>query len=144
MRCVSPARREFVTEVSFVALGSANSIRGVLVGDIGLAIGGLVLMALIVADLAFGPVLVRAYFRVFRHRPGRRALQVLRALFAVAIIADFAGCVASCSRRDWGGGLFYGVRTTAEFGVVTGISARLSVRDAVETSEHGPTVTAAP
>jgi hypothetical protein len=135
---MSPVRREFMTEVSFVVIGSANSIRGLVVGDIGLAVGGLVLMALILTDLAFGPLLRRLLRRLVRRPPGRRTQRVVIALFALAIISDVARCFAAVSHRDWGGCLFYGLRMTAGTGVLTGIATWPSRKVAVTTSWPPP------
>jgi MFS family permease len=142
IRFVSPTLREFVMDVSFVTIGSENSIRGIAVGDIGLAIAGLVLMAMIVTELAFGPVLGRLYLRLFRRPPGRRSLQIAIALIGIGTVSDGARCVTSFSHGDWGSGLFYGLRMTAGAGILSGIPVWLPRNVAGGTHQQSAAVAA--
>jgi hypothetical protein len=114
MRAVTPARREFFVETAFVVVGAANAIRGLLVGNTAMAVGGLILLGLIVVGLAFGPVVAQLFLRVFRRPPGKWWTRVFAAVFAISVITDVARGISATANRDWGSLLFYAVRLPAD------------------------------
>ncbi len=110
---VTKAGREFIVDVAFVVLGTANAIRGLAVGDTALVIGGLFLLALIVTELAIGPKMHRLYLRIFRRPPGARIRRVIVAFFGLAILADAIQLIPSAVNRDWWAFLFHALRLAA-------------------------------
>lgn len=114
MRAVTPTRRESFVETAFVVVGAANAIRGILVGNTAMAVGGLVLLGVIVAGLAFGPVVSRLFLRVFRRPLGKWWFRVFALVFAISVLTDVTRGIAAIADHDWGSLLFYAVRLPAD------------------------------
>src|ERR1700682_6075203 len=102
MRVVTLARREFFVETAFVVVGAANTIRGILVGNTAMAVGGLVLLGLIVASLAFGAVVARLFLRVFRRPPGKWLGRVFAVAFALSVLTDVTRGISAIANHDCG------------------------------------------
>jgi hypothetical protein len=122
MRAVTEARRDLIVEVSFVVVGSANAIRGILVDNVGLAVGGLILLALVVATLAFGPVAWRLLPRFLRRPWSKWMRRVFLACFLSYVVVDVINCITSTTRHDWGSTLFYAVKLPADSGLLFGVA----------------------
>jgi hypothetical protein len=119
MHAVNPARREFFVETAFVVIGAANAIRGILVGNTAMAVSGFVLLGLIVATLAFGPVVARLFLRVFRRPPGKRWARVFAVVFAISVLTDVTRGISAIANHDWGSLLFYAARLPADAVLMT-------------------------
>jgi len=126
MRVVISEQREFALDAYFVVIGSANAIRGLAVGEPVLAVGGLILMALVLTDLLFEPVLGRLVMRLFRRAPGKWTRRALVAFFVIAVVTDGIHAVTSATRADWGTCFFYALRMAAGAGVLICIAPMLS------------------
>ena len=132
---MTKARREFIVEVSFVVLGSANAIRGLLVGNAGLTVGGLILLALVVARLALGPALWRLFPRFLRRPPRTWTRRVFLAVWVSYLVADAIRCVTSANRHDWGACAFYAVLLPADSGLLYGVATWTHRRGAASRQE---------
>jgi hypothetical protein len=119
MRAVTLAWRDCFVETAFVVLGAANAIRGILIGDTAMAVGGLVLLGLIVARLAFGPVVARLFLRVFRRPPGKWWGRIFALVFAISVLTDVTRGISAIANDDWGSLLFYAVRLPADAVLMT-------------------------
>ena len=119
MGAVTPARRDFFVETAFVVVGTANAIRGTLVGNAAMAVGGFVLLGLIVSSFAFGPVLARLFLWIFRRPPGKWWGRVFAVLLGISVLTDTVRGISAIANRDWGSLLFYAARLPADAVLLT-------------------------
>jgi hypothetical protein len=125
------AWRVFIVDVSFVIVGTADAIRGLIDGSLWRTLAGLLLIAVVLLAVASGPSLGQVLLRWFGRQNRWRRRWVI-GVIALLIVAEASHVVSAASRQEWGNCVFHGVRAAAAIGlVVVVVQPRRRVEPAV-------------